>query len=446
MNPDQTRKHALEIFKAGVDAVDPIKLINEAVDLKGHAITIKGSLFDLSSYENIYIIGIGKAAAAMAQPLEKILGDFLTGGIIIVKYGHTLPLNKVRIIQAGHPVPDEAGYQGAQECVRILQRSGSKDLIFFLISGGGSALFPYPVKGLTLEDKQKTTNVLLEAGADIQEINTLRKHLSRVKGGRSAQLVHPATLITLILSDVIGDKLDSIASGPTVPDISTFADCLDIINKYNIKDSLPPAASEIFNKGIQGEIEETPKPGNPIFEKTRNHIIGNNLFALKAAQKKAEKLGFNTLLLSTSIEGETKDAAKVHAAIAREILASGNPIKPPACVLSGGETIVTIRGRGKGGRNQEFVLASAIGIAGMKNTTILSCGTDGTDGPTDAAGAIADGTTVNRAMNIGMDPVHYLKTNDSYHFFKRLNDLIITGPTYTNVMDLRIILITLNYS
>lgn len=441
MNPDQTRKHALEIFKAGVDAVDPIKLINGAVDLKGHSLTVKSSTFDLSSYKNIYIIGIGKAAAAMALPLEKVLGNFLTEGIIIVKYGHTLPLKKVRIIEAGHPVPDEAGYQGAQECVKILQRSGNKDLIFFLISGGGSALFPYPVKGLTLADKQKTTSLLLEAGADIQEINTLRKHLSRVKGGRAAQLAYPGTLISLILSDVVGDKLDSIASGPTFPDTSTFAACLDIINKYHIKDSLPPAAWEIFNKGIQGEIEEIPKPGNPLFEKTHNMIIGNNLLALTAAQEKAEKLGYNTLLLSTSIQGETRDVAKVHAAIAKEIIVSGNPIKPRACVLSGGETTVTIQGQGQGGRNQEFVLAAAMEIAGMKNITLLSCGTDGTDGPTDAAGAIADGTTFNRAKNMEMDPAHYLKTNDSYHFFKRLNDLIITGPTYTNVMDLRIILV-----
>jgi glycerate 2-kinase len=441
MNPDQTRKNALEIFKAGVDAVDPIKLINKFVCLKGHSINIKGSNFDLSSYENIYILGIGKAAAAMAKPLEKILGDHLTGGIIIVKYGHTLPLKKVRIIEAGHPVPDEAGYRGAQECARILQRSGSKDLIFFLISGGGSALFPYPVKGLTLEDKQKTTTVLLEAGAGIQEINTLRKHLSRVKGGQSAQLAYPATLITLILSDVIGDELDSIASGPTVPDPSTFTDCMNIVEKYSIKDKLPSGVAAIFNKGIHGEIKETPKPGNQIFKKTHNIIIGNNLLALRAARKKAEKLGYNTLLLSTFIQGETRDAAKVHAAIAKEILASGNPINPPACVLSGGETTVTIRGKGKGGRNQEFALAAAMEIAGEKNITILSGGTDGTDGPTDAAGAVADGTTVTRALNMEMDPAHYLKTNDSYHFFKRLNDLIITGPTYTNVMDLRIILV-----
>jgi len=377
----------------------------------------------------------------MALPLEKILGDFFTEGIIIVKYGHTLPLKKVRIIEAGHPVPDEAGYKGAQECAGILQRSGSKDLIFFLISGGGSALFPYPVNGLTLADKQKTTNVLLDAGADIQEINTLRKHLSQIKGGRSAQLAYPATLISLILSDVIGDELESIASGPTVPDTSTFADCLGIINKYNIKDSLPPAAWEIFNKGIKGEIEETPKSGDPVFEKTHNMIIGNNLLALKAAREKAEKLGYNTLLLSTSIQGESREAAKLHAAIAREILDSRNPIKPPACVLSGGETTVTIHGQGQGGRNQEFVLAAAIEIAGMKNTTLLSCGTDGTDGPTDAAGAITDGTTVNRAVNMKMDPAHYLKANDSYHFFNRLNDLVITGPTFTNVMDLRIILV-----
>ena len=442
MNPNQTRKNVLEIFKAGLDAVDPIKLINEIVCLKEPFITIKDISLDLSSYENIYIIGIGKAAAAMAQTLEKILGDHLTEGIIIVKYGHALSMKKVHVIEAGHPVPDEAGYKGAQECAKILQRSGNKDLLFFLISGGGSALFPYPVEGLTLADIQKITSLLLEAGADIQEINTLRKHLSRVKGGRSAQLAYPATLITLILSDVIGDKLESIASGPTVPDTSTFTDCLKILAKYNIRERLPSGVVEIFKKGVRGEIEETPKPGDPLFDKTKNLIIGNNFQAVKAACLKAEEHGYKSLILSTFIEGETRDAAKIHAAIAKEIHRSGNPIKPPACVLSGGETTVTISGRGKGGRNQEFVLAAAIEITGMENMIVFSCGTDGTDGPTDAAGAIADGTTVTRAMNMGMDPADYLKTNDSYHFFKHLNDLIITGPTYTNVMDLRIILVT----
>jgi glycerate 2-kinase len=361
--------------------------------------------------------------------------------LVNTKYGHSVPLKRVQVIEAGHPVPDEEGFRGARQIVQILERTDEKDLIFFLISGGGSALLPYPAEGITLEDKQTVTRILLEVGASIHEINALRKHLSLVKGGRLARLAFPSTLVSLILSDVIGDDLDSIASGPTVPDHSTFDDCLNILEKYRIFDRIPPAVAEIFRKGARGEIEETPKPGNPVFERTQNLIIGSNIMAVEAAAKKAEKLGYNTLILSTFIAGETRDVAGVHAAIAREILSSGNPLKRPACVLSGGETTVTICGKGKGGRNQEFSLAAALDINGLENIVVLSAGTDGTDGPTDAAGAIAEGATVSRARKLGMDPGHYLRENDSYNFFKALGDLIVTGPTNTNVMDLRIVLV-----
>jgi hydroxypyruvate reductase len=351
-------------------------------------------------------------------------------------------LEKIHVTEAGHPVPDEAGLEGASQIVRFLERVGGKDLVFFLISGGGSALLPYPFEGLTLEDKQLVTKVLLDAGANIHEINTLRKHLSRVKGGRLAKIAHPATLISLILSDVIGDDLDSIASGPTVPDRSTFQDCWDIMDKYQIIDEFPSSVSEFLTRGIRGDIDETPKPGDPVFERTLNLIIGSNIQAVKAAATKASGLGYNTLILSTFVEGETRDVARVHAAIAREIRNSGNPIESPACVISGGETTVTMRGKGKGGRNQEFILAGALDIEGLEDVVLLSAGTDGTDGPTDAAGAIADGLTVTRARKINLDPVASLRDNDSYHFFQALDDLIITGPTFTNVMDLRIILVT----
>lgn len=431
----------MAIFQAGVEAVDPAQAIKNHLKLEENHLIVGEKTSDLSGFDRISVIGAGKASAAMARAMEEILDERLNSGLVITKYNHALPLDKVQVIEAGHPVPDEEGFRGARQIVRFLEQVDEKDLVFFLISGGGSALLPFPVEGLTLEDKQNVTKILFEVGANIHEINTLRKHLSRVKGGRLAKVACPATLISLILSDVIGDDLDSIASGPTVPDHSTFADCLHILDKYQITDRLPSVVVDILEKGTHGEIEDTPKVGDPTFERTQNLIIGSNILAVKVAADKARELGYNSLILSTFIEGETKDVARAHAAIAKEILSSGNPIKRPACVISGGETTVTIRGKGKGGRNQEFSLAAAMDIDGLGNVVVLSAGTDGTDGPTDAAGAIADGTTISRARKLGLNPDHYLLENDSYHFFEALDDLIITGPTYTNVMDLRIVLV-----
>jgi glycerate 2-kinase len=441
MSVSQARKDALAIFDAGVKAVDPVRATKRYCKREKTLLTVGNRTIDLADFERISLIGAGKASAAMAQAMEEILGQRLDSGLVITKYKHALPLEKVQVIEAGHPVPDEAGFRGAQQVVRFLQTTNDKDLIFFLISGGGSALLPYPSEGLTLEDKQEVTKILLDAGANIQEINALRKHLSQVKGGRLAKMAYPATLISFMLSDVIGDDLDSIASGPTVPDHTTYEDCLNILNKYRIRELIPSAAAKIYQKGARGEIEETPKPGDPVFRRTQNLIIGSNIIAVTAAAQKAEELGYDTLILSTFIEGETLDVARVHAAVAREILSSGNPVTRPACVLSGGETTVTIRGKGKGGRNQEFSLSAAMDIDGVENVVVLSAGTDGTDGPTDAAGALSDGSTLTRARELGMDPVHFLRENDSYHFFQALDDLIITGPTYTNVMDLRVVLV-----
>ena len=441
MNIAQARKDALAIFQAGVKAVDPVQAIKKHLKLEENRLTVGEKTYNLSGFDRISVIGAGKASAAMARAMEETLDERLNSGLVITKHNHALPLDKVQVIEAGHPVPDEAGFRGARQIVRFLEQVDEKDLVFYLISGGGSALLPYPHEGLTLEDKQDVTKILLEVGANIHEINTLRKHLSRVKGGRLAKVAYPATLISLILSDVIGDDLDSIASGPTVPDHSTFADCMDILDKYQITDRLPSVVVDILKKGTHGQIEDTPKAGDPAFERTQNLIIGSNILAVKAAEKKAGELGYNPLIFSTFIEGETRDVARVHAAIAKEILSSGNPIKRPACVISGGETTVIIHGKGKGGRNQEFSLAAAMDIHGLGNVVVLSGGTDGTDGPTDTAGAIADGTTISRARKLGLNPDHYLHENDSYHFFEALNDLIITGPTYTNVMDLRVVLV-----
>ncbi len=319
---------------------------------------------------------------------------------------------------------------------------GQRELVICLISGGGSALSPAPVEGITLAEKQEVTRLLLACGATIHEINAVRKHISQIKGGQLARLASPATLITLVLSDVVGDSLDVIASGPTVPDTSTFADCLEILRKYRLSDTVPVAIRRHLEAGVAGAVPETPKPGDPVFSRTQTVIIGRNLQALEAASRQATALGYRPLILSSAIEGETREVARVHAGIAKEVLASGHPIRPPACILSGGETTVTLRGQGKGGRNQEFALALALDIDHMPGIAALSAGTDGTDGPTDAAGAFADWTTCARAEQHGLPPREALEHNDAYPFFERLGDLLITGPTQTNVMDVRIILIT----
>lgn len=438
---DKLRQDAEAIFRAGLGAVDARNAVTKYLNRTDHVLTVENSSYDLLDYENVFVVGAGKASAAMAQAVEEILGDQIKTGVINVKYGHALPLDIITINEAGHPVPDEAGLKGTQEIVQLLEKCGEKDLVLCLISGGGSALLPYPVEGISLDEKRQLTQILLESGATIHEMNALRKHVSRVKGGRLARFAYPATLVTLILSDVIGDDLDSIASGPTVPDRSTYADCLRILRKYSVQDNIPKAVRKHFEKGSQGIIEETLKAGDPVFEKTQNVIVASNSLAIQAARHKADELGYNSLVLSSSIEGETKDVALVHAAIAKEILKTGEPVSKPACVISGGETTVTVRGQGKGGRNQEFVLAAAIAISGLENVVILSGGTDGTDGPTDAAGALADGTTVSQAVSQGLDAQEYLRNNDSYSFFHPLGDLLKTGPTFTNVMDLRLVLV-----
>ena len=442
MKLKKLREDALNIFNAGIKAVDPANAVKRYLTRQDDRLEIQGQTYDLSKYENIYVIGMGKASAAMAQAVEELIGDRLKAGVLNVKYGHTVPLKIVRVNEAGHPVPDEAGLSGTRQIIDMLRQTGEKDLVFCLISGGGSALLPCPVEGVTLEDKQLVTKALLECGATIHEINALRKHISQVKGGRLATLAYPSTMISFILSDVIGDDMDSIASGPTVPDTSTFSDSLYILEKYKIKHKVPSAVIEFLEKGVRGDVEETPTAHDPVFRQVQNVIIGSNIQAVTASRQMAEELGYNTLLLSTFIEGETKDVAKVHAAIAREIINSGNPVERPACVISGGETTVTIRGEGLGGRNQEFALAAGIDINGLKEVIILSGGTDGTDGPTDAAGAIADGTTMERARKLGLDAELYISENNSYHFFKQLDDLIITGPTFTNVMDLRLVIVS----
>ncbi len=433
----QGQEKALEdIFKAGVKAVDPERAVQKYVRRQGNQLFVGDCSYILDSYKRIFLIGAGKGTAPMAKAVEDILGPYLNNGWIVVKYGHGLPLKKTDIMEAGHPIPDKAGLEATEELLKQAQECTEEDLIICAFSGGGSALLPAPFPPLTLDQKQETTHLLLECGATINEINSIRKHLSRSKGGWLAKEAYPATVVSLLLSDVIGDRLDVIASGPTVPDESTYSDCIKIIDRYELSDRLPKSVADYFKKGTAGSLPETPKAGNPVFSKVQNLIVGNNRESLLAARERAISLGYNTIILSSQIEGEAREVAQVFAAIGKEISQANLPISPPACIIAGGETTVTIQGRGKGGRSQELALACAIAIDGWKGISLLSAGTDGTDGPTDAAGAIVNGTTCKRARQTNLYPRGFLLANDSYTFFESLGDLLKTGPTRTNVMDI----------
>ncbi len=435
------RRDALRIFRASLAAAGPAKAIARAVTLSGGALKVGSKTYRLDQFDRIVVLGAGKASAAMAKALERILGSRISTGLINTKYEHLEKLKRIELNECGHPVPDQAGIGGAARIAALASACGPHDLVFCLISGGASALMPLPASGITLEEKQTATRLLLACGATIHEINAVRKHISGIKGGQLARLAAPATVVSLMLSDVIGDSLDVIGSGPTAPDSSTFASAWAVIEKYGIAGKIPAPVASHIQAGMRGEIKDTPKSGDACFRKTQNHIVGSNRLAVDAAAVKARELGYRPVVLSTFIEGETKDVAAMHAAIAREAVVSGRPAKPPVCFISGGETTVTIRGDGLGGRNQEFALAAAIALDGLPGVVAFSGGTDGTDGPTDAAGAIADGLTLQRARLPGLNPAAALAANDSYHFFEALGDLVKTGPTGTNVMDVRLMLV-----
>jgi hydroxypyruvate reductase len=441
MRATELRKTALEIFGAAVQAVDPAAAIHRHMKREGARLTIGGEVLDLAAVRQIVVIGLGKAGASMAVAVEEILGERIQRGVVVTKYGHVQPMKIIRLHEAGHPVPDEAGIAGAQAILDCVKGLGPEDLVLVLISGGGSALTPAPVGGISLAEKQALTKALLACGADIREMNILRKHISRIKGGQLARAAQPAQVRTLILSDIVGDPLDAIASGPTVPDPTTYADALGILDKYRIRQEIPAEIRTHLEAGAAGKVSETPKPTDPLFARVKSLMVASNIQALEAAKAEAQRLGLRAMILSSFVEGETRDVARMHAALALEVRASGNPVTPPVCFITGGETTVTLKGKGKGGRNQEFALAAALDIAGLRDVVVLSAGTDGTDGPTDAAGAIADGDTLERAVAAGLKPRAALDGNDAYPFFERLSDLIITGPTRTNVMDVRLVLV-----
>jgi len=447
MNPEQDLK---SIFLKAVAAADPFLLTTSVVKKEGNILSIQGPdkvlREDLLSRGKTIILGVGKASCRMAQAMEQVLGDCISGGIAITKHGLGKNLSHIQVLEAGHPVPDGQSQEAAQALMRLAGEAGERTLIITLISGGGSALACLPADGISLEDKRKTTQLLLESGADIGAFNCIRKHISGIKGGRLAKAAWPARMINLILSDVVGDSLATIASGIAVPDPTTFSQAMDFLEEYHIRDQVPDPVRRLIESGIRGDIPETPKEGDPCFSRVENILIGNNRTACLAAEEYGKELGYATRVLENPITGEAREAAALFASLAAEVEAEKSGLKKPVLIIAGGETTVTIRGNGTGGRNQEMALAYACRLMetlpDSEDIYFLSAGTDGIDGPTDAAGALVTPAMRGIIKEQGLDPHSYLRNNDSYHFFEKAAHLFRTGQTGTNVCDIQLLIIT----
>ncbi|MEM3561893.1 MAG: glycerate kinase [Candidatus Jordarchaeaceae archaeon] len=433
------RKIILALIESALRAADPRRAVKKNLILKRNKLMVKGKTFDLNSLNNIYVVGGGKASGAMAEAVEEVLGDRISGGCVNILKGtrNQFKTSKIELVEASHPVPDMNGLQGAKKMVSLVGEAQEGDLVLCLISGGGSALIPLPVEGVSLEDLQEVNRALLKSGAEINVMNAVRKHLSAVKGGNLAKAAYPATVVSLIISDVVGDPLETIASGPTVPDPTTYQDAINYLREYNIWDICPEGVKKHLNRGLEGKYPETPKPGDPIFERVFNLLIATNRMACFAAQEEGRKRGLKSLVLTTFLEGEAKDAGVLVSGIAKEIFYYNRPWKKPVIVILGGETTVTVRGKGRGGRNQELALSAALKLRGVEGVVIGSVASDGIDGFSNAAGAIIDGQTIDEAKRRGLDALSYLLDNNSTAFFESIDDcLIFTGPTGTNVNDL----------
>ena len=418
------REAAQAIWQAALAAADVRPLVQRAMERLA---------VDLAPTGRVLVLGAGKASGAMAAAVETLLGDRVEDGFVVVKDGYTVPTRRVRLVEAGHPVPDARGERAAAALLDRARAAGADDVVFVLISGGGSALLPAPVPPVTLAEKRAVTQLLLAAGATITELNAVRKHLSLIKGGQLARAAAPARVITLVLSDVIGDPLDVIASGPTAPDSSTFRDAIAVLRKREVWAATPAAVRARLEAGARGDLEETPKPGDRIFTRVSHHVIGNNALVTDAAVARAAELGYRPTLLTRALEGEARD-------VARELVARARALPPPACLIAGGETTVTVRGPGRGGRCQELALAAGLALDGVDDVVVLAGGTDGTDGPTDAAGGFADGTSATRSRAAGADPDAALAANDAYAALAATGDLLVSGPTHTNLLDLYLVL------
>lgn len=443
---DTQRQHLLTLKDAALDAVDPYAAVRRHLTFQVPVIEAGNRCWDVTTFDRLRVIAVGKAAVPMARAAVDILGERIADGVIVTKTGHAeahgLP-ERLTVIETGHPIPDQAGVRAGRAVIRLLESSGEDDRLLLLLSGGGSALLPAPSPDLTLDDLQATTDALLRAGATIGELNTVRKHLSQLKGGQFARKAAPAPLVALILSDVVGDPLDVIASGPTAPDPTTYEDAREVLTRFDLVADVPTAVLDHLEVGCTGQLEETPKRGEALFAEVSNVTIGANRLAAEAVVAEARGLGYSSLLLSTFIEGEAREVAKVAVALMREVRAFDRPVPAPACLVWGGETTVTVRGSGKGGRNQELALAAAMAMEGMPDISLLALATDGTDGPTDAAGAIVDAETAAVARQRGWDLHATLEDNNSYPLLADTGDLLRLGPTGTNVNDLLIILVGL---
>ena len=437
----KARKLALESLEFALNAVDPKQIIKSKLSIKNSILNVDEYAFDLKKFRNIYVIGGGKASGAMAEALEQVVDKRIKNGLVNVPRGSKNKAEIIRFHEASHPIPDEAGVKGTRDMMEIAEQAKEDDLIICLISGGGSSLMPLPRDKISIDDKREITNALLKCGANINEINTVRKHISDFKGGWLAKKAYPATILNLILSDVVGDPLDFIASGPTVPDSTTFSDAINVLKKYKLWSKAPTSIKKVLLNGEKGKIPETPKANDEAFKKVFNIVIGNNRFASQTASEYLKTERLNTLLLTAMLEGEARHVGTILASIAHEVILSGNPVPKPAGIIAGGETTVTVIGKGLGGRNQEIALAAAQKLNGMNGVVVASLSTDGIDGPTDAAGALVDGKTFMKAAKKGLVPEEYLSKNDSYHFFSNLGDLIFTGQTGTNVNDISIIIV-----
>ena len=437
----KARALALKSLESALNAVYPKQLMKSKLSLKNSLLKVNGHSFNLKNFKNVYVVGGGKASGSMAEALEQILGKHIANGLVNIPHGSKHKTEIIKFQEASHPTPDRAGVEGTHRMLEIAEQAKKQDLIICLISGGGSSLMPLPRGGITIKDKRKITDTLLKCGATINEINTVRKHISDFKGGWLAKKAYPATVLNLILSDVVGDPLDFIASGPTVPDSTTFSDAIKALKEYGFWDKAPATIKKVLSDGQKGLIPETPKANDKAFKKVHNVVIGNNRFATSAAREQLRSAGLNTLLLTSTLEGEARHVGVILASIAREVALSGNPIPKPAGIIAGGETTVTVTGKGLGGRNQEISLATSLKVGGMDGVVMASLSTDGVDGPTDTAGAVVDGKTIARAVEMDLNPEEFLAENDSYNFFSKLGDLVSTGPTGTNVNDVSVIVV-----
>ncbi|MFI5322225.1 MAG: glycerate kinase [Thermodesulfobacteriota bacterium] len=443
MDFKKSREDALKIYREAVDAANPKKCVLDHMSLKWDVLIVEDKKYNINDFRAVYAVAFGKAATSMAEAVEEALGDKLTGGIVVSNTQPENPYKKLGFYLSSHPVPDDRSLAAAKEILSILEKAGEKDLVIFLISGGGSALVAMPSPGISLDDKRKATETLLMSGVDKYGLNAVRKHISQIKGGGLLKKALPARVITLILSNVVSDRLDAIASGPTVPDPTTYEDAWRVIDALDLEHKLPPNVVVHLEEGRAGNNPETLKEGEYDPKNVQTLIVGNNFKSLIAAQKKAEELGYNTLMLSSQISGEAREVAKVIAAITFDVERFDMPVKKPSCLIFGGETTVTIQnslGTGKGGRSTETALSFCMEIIGH-DIVGLFCDTDGIDGPIDAAGAICDGQSRLLARTMNVSAREHLALNDSYGFFDKLGDLVITGPTGTNVMDIGIVLI-----